>query len=199
MQRSQTNRDAGVTWFRALVDEARTGVCLLDEGGHFIATNPAFNRLLGIDEVSLGELNALETIHTDDLPQWRIALGRLFESESRQEVLNGRFVRRGGGPFWSRVQLSAVNLGQNKRPDFVLLMAEVILGPDTDAEGEFLSQMSHELRTPLNAIMGFSDMISAEILGPLGNDRYRHYAADINASGRSLLSMIDTLLDRRST
>ena len=28
--------------------------------------------------------------------------------------------------------------------------------------------MSHELRTPLNAILGFSEIMSAEMLGPHG-------------------------------
>lgn len=197
MHDPQQNSDAGVTWFRALFNEANTGVCLLGDGGQYVAANPAYNRLLGIDEAALRELGALDTTHSEDLAPWREALGRLFARESRHEVLNSRFVRPGGGPFWARARLSAVNLDDNK-PDYVLLMADVSLGPDRAVEEEFLSQMSHELRTPLNAIMGFSDMISGEILGPLGNDRYRHYAADINASGRNLLSMIDMLLDRRS-
>src|SRR5947207_11880209 len=49
----------------------------------------------------------------------------------------------------------------------------------------FLATMSHELRTPLIAIIGFSDMMRGEVLGPLGNDQYRDYAADIHESGRS--------------
>src|SRR6202035_1169286 len=43
-------------------------------------------------------------------------------------------------------------------------------------KGEFLAIMSHELRTPLNAIIGFSDLISRKILGPVGTLRYREYA-----------------------
>ena len=31
----------------------------------------------------------------------------------------------------------------------------------------FLANVSHELRTPLNAILGFSEVISNEILGPI--------------------------------
>jgi signal transduction histidine kinase len=63
------------------------------------------------------------------------------------------------------------------------------------AKSEFLANMSHELRTPLNAILGFSDLMINEVSGPLGNDRYRTYAADIHASGSRLLSIINNVLD----
>ena len=59
----------------------------------------------------------------------------------------------------------------------------------------FLANMSHELRTPLNAILGFSEIISQECFGPVGNDRYRDYAGDIHSSGAHLLSLINDLLD----
>ena len=63
------------------------------------------------------------------------------------------------------------------------------------AKTEFLANMSHELRTPLNAILGFSELIKNELLGPLGNQRYRDYAGDIHESGTHLLQVITDILD----
>lgn len=63
------------------------------------------------------------------------------------------------------------------------------------AKSEFLASMSHELRTPLNAIIGFSDMMAAERLGPIGSDSYREYAESIRESGASLLALVDSILD----
>ncbi len=63
------------------------------------------------------------------------------------------------------------------------------------AKSEFLANMSHELRTPLNAILGFSEVMSGEVLGPMGNETYRGYAADIHFSGEHLLRIINDLLD----
>ncbi len=63
------------------------------------------------------------------------------------------------------------------------------------AKSRFVANMSHELRTPLNAIIGFSDMMKGEVFGPLGNDRYREYSADINTSGLHLLDLISDVLD----
>jgi two-component system cell cycle sensor histidine kinase PleC len=63
------------------------------------------------------------------------------------------------------------------------------------AKSRFLATMSHELRTPLNAIIGFSEMMNAELLGPLGSKRYVDYAGSINESGRYLLDLINDILD----
>ena len=63
------------------------------------------------------------------------------------------------------------------------------------AKSAFLANMSHELRTPLNAIMGFSEVMKEQHLGPVHNPRYLGYAADIHASGRYLLGIINDILD----
>jgi signal transduction histidine kinase len=63
------------------------------------------------------------------------------------------------------------------------------------AKSDFMAAMSHELRTPLNAVIGFSEMLSGEIYGPLGHDRYKEYVEDIRTSGVHLLALINDLLD----
>ncbi len=63
------------------------------------------------------------------------------------------------------------------------------------AKTQFLANMSHELRTPLNAIIGFSEMMSMQIFGPLGADAYKGYVGHIQDSGRHLLDLVDQLLD----
>ncbi|MBB3137410.1 two-component system cell cycle sensor histidine kinase PleC [Rhizobium pisi] len=63
------------------------------------------------------------------------------------------------------------------------------------AKSRFLASMSHELRTPLNAILGFSEVMSAEVLGPLANPTYKEYAGDIHRSGQHLLDLINEILD----
>ncbi|MFN3228363.1 MAG: PAS domain-containing sensor histidine kinase [Asticcacaulis sp.] len=63
------------------------------------------------------------------------------------------------------------------------------------AKSEFLANMSHELRTPLNAINGFSEIMSTEMFGPLGDKRYKEYSKDILSSGQHLLSLINDILD----
>jgi len=63
------------------------------------------------------------------------------------------------------------------------------------AKSEFLANMSHELRTPLNAILGFSEIIKAQLYGPLGHTKYQEYAGDVHRSGVHLLDLINDVLD----
>lgn len=64
-----------------------------------------------------------------------------------------------------------------------------------EAKSRFFANASHELRTPLNAIIGFSQMLSAQSLGPIGQPRYGEYAEDIHRSAQHLLSLVNDLLD----
>ncbi len=63
------------------------------------------------------------------------------------------------------------------------------------SKSEFLANMSHELRTPLNAIIGFSEMMTAELFGPMGAPKYSEYVSDIRKSGQFLLDVINDILD----
>lgn len=65
----------------------------------------------------------------------------------------------------------------------------------SQAKSQFLSNFSHELRTPLNAIIGFSDLMSRQLLGKIGSPLYVEYIKDIHASGTHLLALVDDILD----
>jgi signal transduction histidine kinase len=62
-------------------------------------------------------------------------------------------------------------------------------------KSEFLANMSHELRTPLNAIVGFAEVVSGEVFGPMTEKKYLEYIKDIYSSGLHLLSIINDVLD----
>ena len=61
----------------------------------------------------------------------------------------------------------------------------------SEAKSRFVANMSHEMRTPLNGVIGMSDLLMET---PLSNEQ-ADFARTIQASARTLLSLIDKVLD----
>ncbi len=64
-------------------------------------------------------------------------------------------------------------------------------------KSEFLANMSHEFRTPLNAILGFAELLREKSASDI--EKSKRWAENIVSSGRSLLNMINDLLDLAKT
>jgi len=59
------------------------------------------------------------------------------------------------------------------------------------AKSEFLANMSHEIRTPMNAVLGYAGLLSKMVTEP----KQKEYLDIIQGSGKSLLSLINDILD----
>jgi signal transduction histidine kinase len=73
----------------------------------------------------------------------------------------------------------------------------------TDATGALprgidLAKLAHELKTPLSAIAAASEIMSEGRFGTIGNERYAGYIADIHASARYALDLVERMLNHRS-
>jgi two-component system, cell cycle sensor histidine kinase and response regulator CckA len=62
------------------------------------------------------------------------------------------------------------------------------------AKSEFLANMSHEFRTPINAIVGYADLLTMEIAGPL-TAKQQDQLNRIRASSNHLLGLVEDVLD----
>jgi signal transduction histidine kinase len=194
---------------QSTVESMGEGLSVFDGDGRLIAWNSRFAKLLSFP----GELSGA-TLYDILLEQARRGdFGPVadLERETRERVerfyrdlpavierttSTGRAlqIRRRAMPDGGVVSLYS-DITERKatehRMEQALLQAELA----NSAKSDFLANMSHELRTPLNAIIGFSEVISHELLGPVTDQRQLEYIKDIHSSGLLLLSIINDVLD----
>ncbi len=197
------------TRLRAIVDNADAPIVLKDTGGRYILVNRMFAVRRGrpVEEI---EGRTARDIYPADVARWiedhdRVVLrsGRTSHQEVsmtgpdgvRRSYLVARFpvADAEGRPI--AVGAVATEVTALKEVQRALTREKIRAEQASKAKSEFLAAMSHELRTPLNAIIGFSEIISQELMGAAGNPRYREYAEDIRKSGLHLQSLIDDILD----
>lgn len=125
--------------------------------------------------ISRGDLSKRADLHTGD------------EFESLGEAFN-RMLRK---MVSAQEKLRSANTELESKVD-ELAHLSIQLYETNRLKSDFMATMSHELRTPLNSILGFSDVLgSIESL----DDKQKRYVGNINKSGRTLLNMINDILD----
>jgi len=118
-------------------------------------------------------------------------LGRLV-------LVSGPFSPSFGGDELSRVKqfMTAVTAGLDRRRLVAELKdANVQLKEASEHKSVFLANMSHELRTPLNAIIGFSELMLDAKESQLDQETQKRFLAQVHASGKHLLGLINDILD----
>ncbi|MED5490726.1 PAS domain S-box protein [Halopseudomonas pachastrellae] len=91
----------------------------------------------------------------------------------------------------AKVIVLVTDLSERRRMEVDLLEAKERAELAAESKGAFLANMSHEIRTPMNAIIGFSEVLLNDNL----TANQRKYARTVNQSARSLLGLLNDILD----
>ncbi|MBV8777842.1 MAG: PAS domain S-box protein, partial [Alphaproteobacteria bacterium] len=190
---------------QAAMDRSSEAISLVHPSGRYLNVNDATCRQLGYSREELLGMTvfdvAVQTTPQNWAERWQHhkELGSSnFEGQRRTK--DGRMIpvditmsyfRYGDNEYLFTVARDATI---RRQIEHELRTARDLAESANQAKTNFLANMSHELRTPLNAIIGFSEVISSALFGPL-DARYRDYAQDINGSGHHLLRIINDLLD----
>ncbi|MFZ3308003.1 MAG: ATP-binding protein, partial [Xanthobacteraceae bacterium] len=191
---------------RSALDVATDGVLTFDAEGRIVSANARATGLFGkvageLTGCSFGDLLTPESEH---------AARAYFDRVLRGGAEDGGAIDvagRGAGEqplalamAFGRIDTDRVcavfrDVSSRKHSEEELHNAKRETLRAASAKAEFLARVSHEIRTPLNAMIGFAEVITAERLGPIGNERYREYIKDIHAAGTHLVSMLNDLFD----
>ncbi|MDE2464856.1 MAG: PAS domain S-box protein [Alphaproteobacteria bacterium] len=199
----------GAAMYRFLADNAMDLITRHSADGRIRFASPAARNLLGRAPDSLIGVTPAALVHPDDLKSLQAAFveasyfGRAATAEVRQRRADGSFL-------WTEIRCRPAQRTNAEAADIVavtrdisdrkaherdLIDARDLAEQANRAKSAFLANMSHELRTPLNAIIGFSEVMTQEIFGPVGVERYSEYVRLIHESGNHLLELINGVLD----
>jgi len=199
----------GAAMYQLLADNAVDLITRHAPDGRILFASPAAIALLKQTPTRLEGAMPAELAHPDDLSAIEAAF-RVSAYSGRESAAEAR-LRHGENEYvWTEIrcrptasikgapaEIVAVtrDISERKAQEQALIEARDQAMSASRAKSSFLANMSHELRTPLNAIIGFSELMTREIFGCLGDARYQEYAKLIHDSGGHLLELINGVLD----
>jgi signal transduction histidine kinase len=204
----ESRHNAVVNVQRETLDHLREGVAVFSTDGRLRLSNPSFARIWRLNPADLERgphidevIRRCRTLH-DDEPTWarlKRAVTTLADERQRIEGQMSRpddsIIAYAGLPLPDgAVLLTFIDITDSKRFERVLVERNEALETAARLKSQFISHVSYELRTPLTNIIGFSELLTSPRTGEL-NDKQREYLGDIGASSKTLLAIINDILD----
>ncbi|MBF0627944.1 MAG: PAS domain S-box protein [Magnetococcales bacterium] len=184
--------------YRSVTESARDGIVTIDEQQVVLGWNRGAESIFGFSEAEmLGQsLRAL-------IPEGVVSGGQQAASlpGSSGETI-GR--RKDGSEV--PLEITTATWNEGDRPLLTAIIRDVTVwksmlealkrARETEVEANqaksaFLANMSHEIRTPMNGILGMAELL---LLSPVSAEQ-REYLEVIQESGRSLITIINNILD----
>ena len=191
--------------FRALVENSSDGIFLVTLDGTIEYASPSTIRILGYRPAQAVGLRLEDLVHPEDHGElevcWRMALAhpgkpvlgvaRFRHADGRWRYLEVMEMNRFDDLVVEALVLNYRDITYRKQVEQELHAAKEAAEAANRAKSEFLANVSHEIRTPMNGILGMTQL-AMEATSP---EQQREYLELVKASGTSLLTLINEILD----
>ncbi len=193
---------------RETLDSLKEGVAVFGTDGRLKLSNRAFAAIWQLDDAVTSTkphidavIAAISTLH-DDPDTWGTLSRAITAFSDDRRPLDGTM---------TRADQSLIAYAAMPLPDGATLITftditdakryERALEERNDAlitadrlKSQFIGHVSYELRTPLTSIIGLNELMSSPLIGSL-NPKQREYLGDITSSSKTLLALVDDILD----
>ena len=147
--------------WRAVFENSAIGVALTDLSGRFLATNSAYQKMLGYTDEEIGKLTFLELTHEDYRESnWQLVT-ELLEGKRRQFQIEKQYRRKDGSWIWVSNNVSLVP-GTRSMPRFIMALAEDIT--ERKQTEEMLRRSQAKLENAFEEIKRLKDRLQDENL-----------------------------------
>ena len=189
------------------LNSLKEGVAVFGTDGRLKLHNSSFAAIWKLSNQQLAErphidefVRVTQALH-GEIVKW-IEISRAVTSFDAREPIEGQMVRPDSSVIDYAVTplpdggtlLTFVDVTDSKRYERALIERNEALVTADRLKDQFIGHISYELRTPLTNIIGFSELLANPIFGAL-TTRQRDYLDDISFSSKTLLSIIDDILD----
>ncbi|MCP4149280.1 MAG: PAS domain S-box protein, partial [bacterium] len=192
--------------YRNIFENASQGIFQSMPDGHLLTVNPAFAHILGYDSPE-DLAQCVTNVGTDiyAFPEKREEFIRLIGCDGIVKGFEFEALRKDGSNVYVSYNVHEIRDEHNKLLYYEGILEDITekkraeeLKIEKDAaeaanrtKSEFLANMSHEIRTPMNAILGFAELLEDRIT----EKQLKEYLSAITSSGKTLLSLINDILD----
>jgi formate hydrogenlyase transcriptional activator len=111
--------------WRAVFENSAIGVALTDHKGHFLATNPVYQKMLGYSDEELRKLSFLDITQEDYRESNWALVAELLEGKRKQFQVEKQYRRKDGSLIWVRNNVSLVP-GTERVPRIIMALSEDI-------------------------------------------------------------------------
>ncbi|MEO8922900.1 MAG: PAS domain S-box protein, partial [Caldimonas sp.] len=131
--------------YRAIFDQAGSGIMLLDLAGQFILVNQRWCDMLGYTEAEMMQLNILDLKHPDDVAGTMANLDAMRLDNPATYLVDRRYRHKQGAEVWVTVSVSTVRDEHGKPEATMALATEITAQKRQDAMKVFLADLAIQL------------------------------------------------------
>lgn len=165
------------TRFRALIEHMPAGI-VVHAGGVVRYMNPHLRAILGFDPTADVDAKLLDLVHPEDRDTVSERIGAITSSGVPTPPMEGRMVRRDGGPVWVEVMAipfefdgaAAVLAIVRDVRERKTMEAQLVLADRLSSLGRLAASVGHEINNPLTYILGNIQLLERDLLRLPGVD-----------------------------